>query len=535
MPQPTVLCSDLSFTWPDGQSVLDGLDVTVPPGRTGLIGANGCGKSTLLRLLAGELAPTRGSVSVVGLSAYLPQRLDAEVADRLDDLLGIAGPRRALRRILAGDLDPQLYDLVGADWDVEERAALALAQLGLGHLDLDRPVDTLSGGERVLAALGARLLRRPDVLLLDEPTNNLDRRARAHLIDAVEAFRGVLLVVSHDRELLEHVDQVAELRSGRVRIVGGTYSAYLEVVEQEQATAEQRVRTADAAVRRERRDLQDQVTKQARRDRYGRLDAKRSGMPKMMADARKRRAQESAARIGGVHEDRVAKAKQALEAAEEALRDDAPIRVDLPGTVVPAGRTTLRLSDLHLPTGQVVDLELRGPERVALVGANGVGKTTLLRAVAGQLTVEGVCVTPVPVGYLPQSVDLLDPSRSVLDALSTLAPTSTPGQVRARLARLHLRGRSVEQPVETLSGGERFRATLAALLLAEPPPQLLLLDEPTNNLDLASVARLGEALSAYRGALLVVSHDETFLGELGLTRRLELTQDGLAEGDPLGS
>ena len=441
MPQPTVVCSDLSFTWPDGQSVLDGLDVTVPPGRTGLIGANGCGKSTLLRLLAGELAPTRGSVSVVGLSAYLPQRLDAEVADRLDDLLGIAGPRRALRRILAGDLDPQLYDLVGADWDVEERAALALAQLGLGHLDLDRPVDTLSGGERVLAALGARLLRRPDVLLLDEPTNNLDRRARAHLIEAVEAFRGVLLVVSHDRELLEHVDQVAELRSGRIRVVGGTYSAYLEVVEQEQATAEQRVRTADAAVRRERRDLQEQVTKQARRDRYGRLDAKRSGMPKMMADARKRRAQESAARIGGVHEDRVAKAQQALEAAEEALRDDDPIRIDLPGTVVPAGRTTLRLAGVHLPTGQVVDLELRGPERVALVGANGVGKTTLLRAVAGQLTVEGVCLTPVPVGYLPQSVDLLDPSRSVLDALSTLAGLFTTAALHHAPA-----GRADEQP-----------------------------------------------------------------------------------------
>ena len=152
---------------------------------------------------------------------------------------------------------------------------------------------------------------------------------------------------------------------------------------------------------------------------------------------------------------------------------------------------------------------IRGPERIALRGRNGSGKTTLLRQL--------VPAAAVPVGYLPQRLDLLDPDASVLDNVRAVAPAATPNEVRARLARFLLRGRRVEQPAGTLSGGERFRATLACLLLADPAPQLLLLDEPTNNLDLDSVAQLVAALQGYRGGLVVASHDETFLAELGLT------------------
>jgi ATPase subunit of ABC transporter with duplicated ATPase domains len=183
----------------------------------------------------------------------------------------------------------------------------------------------------------------------------------------------------------------------------------------------------------------------------------------------------------------------------------------------------LELRRLELRTGQVLDLELRGPERVAVTGPNGSGKSTLLHTVAGDLSpVAGEAAVLVPVRLLPQRLDLLDPGRSVVDNARELAPSAEPNAVRASLARFLFRGRSADRLVGTLSGGELFRATLACLLLAEPAPRLLLLDEPTNNLDLASVRQLVGSLHGYGGALLVASHDEAFLANLGITRRVEV-------------
>jgi ATPase subunit of ABC transporter with duplicated ATPase domains len=173
-----------------------------------------------------------------------------------------------------------------------------------------------------------------------------------------------------------------------------------------------------------------------------------------------------------------------------------------------------------------VRLELRGPERVALVGPNGSGKTTLLRTIVGELEpVAGEVQRPVPLRYLPQRLDLLDEELSVVANAARFAPEATENALRARLARFLFRGGRSDQPVGTLSGGERFRATLAALLLAEPAPQVLLLDEPTNNLDLAGVRQLTTALAGYKGALVVVSHDPRFLAEIGIDRTVSIGSD----------
>ncbi|WP_219416571.1 ATP-binding cassette domain-containing protein [Pseudonocardia nigra] len=216
---PAVVCSGLSFDWPDGTPVLRGLDVAFDSGRTGIVGTNGSGKSTLLRLIAGRLAPTAGAISTVGSVGYLPQDVALGAGRTVAELLGVADQRAALHAVEAGDA--AAVATVGDDgWDVEERAVAALARFGLPTA-LDRPVGTLSGGEAVLTGLAGLLVRRPPVALLDEPTNNLDRRARGLLYDAVATSPGVLLVVSHDRELLELVDSVAELRDGSVRLFGG--------------------------------------------------------------------------------------------------------------------------------------------------------------------------------------------------------------------------------------------------------------------------------------------------------------------------
>ncbi|GGV08479.1 ABC transporter [Streptomyces filipinensis] len=531
----SLTCTSLSFTWPDGTAVFDGLDVAFGPGRTGLVGVNGSGKSTLLKLLAGELTPSDGTVKAVGEVGCLPQNVTLDTALRVDQALGIAERRAALHAIEAGDVAEEHFETVGDDWDVEERALVTLGELGLGHIGLDRTVGEVSGGESVLLRLAALLLRRPDVLLLDEPTNNLDLYARRRLYQAVAAWPGVLVVVSHDRELLDLVDQIAELRSGEVTWYGGNFSAYEEALAVEQEAAERMVRVAEADVRKQKRELADAQVKLARRKRYGQKmwDSKRE--PKIVMGARKRAAQESAGKHRIMHEEKLADARDRLDEAVEAVRDDDEIRVELPYTAVPPGRQVLTLENLATAYGARIEgiLDLRGPERIALVGRNGSGKTTLLRTVAGELApVAGEARAHVPLRFLPQRLDVLDDALTVAENVARFAPDATNNRIRARLARFLFRGARADQKADTLSGGERFRAALAALMLAEPAPQLLLLDEPTNNLDMASVRQLTSALESYEGALLVASHDLPFLESIGITRWLLMEEGELKEITP---
>jgi ATPase subunit of ABC transporter with duplicated ATPase domains len=510
-----VVCAGLSFVWPDGTPVLDQVDAAFVATRTGLIGTNGTGKSTLLRLIAGELTPTSGTITVAGDVAYLPQQLPLDTSRTVADLLGIAAKRGALHAIAAGDASAENFTTLGDDWDVEERGLLALGRLGLpgDHAFLDRRVGELSGGEAMQAGVAGLLQQAAGVTLLDEPTNNLDRRARGLLYDTIQTWPGVLIVVSHDRELLERVDHIADLRDGAVRSYGGTFSAYERALADEQETAERQVRAAETAVRRERRQV---IETQAKLDSRLRIAAKaqrEKRVPRIIAQARKQQAQESAGKYRNVQADRLDQARAELSAAAEHVRTDERIRVDLPATTVPAGRTVLRLDGL----------DVRGPERIGVLGPNGSGKTTLLRSI-----VTGDAAR-VPIGYLPQRLDTLAPELSILDNVRRAARAATSHEIRAGLARFRVRGDDVTQPAATLSGGERFRVTLACLLLADPAPQLLLLDEPTNNLDLASVDQLTDALSSYRGALLVASHDQPFLDAIGISRWWRVDGDAVAE------
>ncbi|MEV0090768.1 ABC-F family ATP-binding cassette domain-containing protein [Streptomyces sp. NPDC050738] len=527
-PTTHVSCAALSFSWPDGSPVFDGFQLAVGPGRTGLIGVNGSGKSTLLKLIAGELTPSSGSVKISGEIGYLPQNLVLDTALRVDQALGIDATRAALHAIESGDVREEHFTAVGDDWDVEERALAVLGQLGLGSIGLDRTIGEVSGGESVLLRLAALLLRRPEVLLLDEPTNNLDLQARQRLYAAVESWSGVMIVVSHDRELLERVDQIADLRDGEVRWFGGTFSQYEEAVAIEQEAAERMVRAAESDVRRQKREVAESQTRQARRDRSGRKLAASGSHGKALTDAMRRSAQETAGRMKGLHEDRLDDARKRLDEAELAVREDDEIRVELPHTKVHPGRSVLTLRDLRLPYGNGLDGELtvHGPERIALVGRNGSGKTTLLRTIAGALEpVAGEVKVHVPMRFLPQRLDVLDDSLSVVDNVALNAPGAPHQLIRSRLARFLFRGERAHQPAGTLSGGERFRAALAALLLADPAPQLLMLDEPTNNLDLASVRQLTAALQSYEGALIVASHDLPFLQSIGITRWIDLSKE----------
>lgn len=518
--------SGVRHTWPDGDVALglpEPLDLVVPHGRSGLVGVNGSGKSTLLRIAAGVLVPGAGVVRTTGEVGYLPQDLTLDRDQPAVDLLGVGDAVRALRRLDAGTGSADDVDLVGDDWDVEERVGAELTRLGLDAGVLDRRLGELSGGEVVRLGLARLLLRRPDVLLLDEPTNNLDAHARGLLHEVLGSWPRTLLVVSHDRELLERMERIGDLRDGSVRWYGGGFSAYVDQVRAEQEAAEQAVTAARADLRRQQTDRAEAERVLAQRRRQGRQAQLSGGVPKIVAGMKKNAAERSAASYRKVHDDRLGAARERLGEAEARLREDRTITVDVPGSAVPRGTAVLETHDLVIRPGARVDLALRGPDRVAVVGPNGAGKTTLLETIAGTLPpASGSVRVHVPHGLLPQRLDVLDAGLSVVDNVLRRAPGAEVNPVRARLARFLFRGAAADRLVGSLSGGERFRATLAALLLADPAPRLLMLDEPTNNLDLASYDALVTALSGYRGALLVASHDARFLQDIGVDRRVEL-------------
>lgn len=519
-----VTLHNLTFEWPDGTPTLRDLDGTFTTGRTGLVGVNGAGKSTLLKLIAGLLTPTGGRIDTSGDVGYLPQTITLQQHDTIADLLGIGDKIAALRAIEQGDVDERHFDTIGDDWDIESRAGQGLQPLGFTEDDLHRRVDTISGGEAMLIAVTGLTLRRSAITLLDEPTNNLDSAARRQLRDLVDAWAGTLIVVSHDLELLEHMDNTAELHAGRLETFGGPYSAWRAHLEDQQDAAEQSARAAQQALKVEKRQRAEAETKLARRERTAKKTQQGGGIPRILAGNRASKAQASAGSLRSTLDDKVAAAQAAVDAADARVRDDEHIHLTLPDPDVPRGRRIAELTDGTRTT------VVQGSERVALVGRNGAGKSTLLDRLlessgssealpTGTLLVEHV-------GYLPQRLDRLNADASAIDNVQGAAPRLTRGEIRNQLARLLLRGDAAERPVKTLSGGERFRVQLAQLLLMTPPAQLLVLDEQTNNLDIKSVEQLAEALDAYRGALLVVSHDEHFLDRLGIDVVLELPGDG---------
>jgi ATPase subunit of ABC transporter with duplicated ATPase domains len=504
----SIVLSDVSFAWPDGTVVFDHLDLALGAETYALIGANGAGKSTLLALIAGRLPARSGSITIAGGSvsaevAMVRQDPQADPEATVAQFLGIDETRSAIRRIENGSVEPADFDAVGDDWGVDERAVGLLTQMGLPP-DLDRPVGAMSGGEATLLAIVAALITRPSVLLLDEPTNNLDTDSRARLFDAIQAFAGTVVVVSHDLELLERVDATIELYRGRVRLFGGPYSHYREIVDAEQEAAEAAVATAAGDLRKQRREMSEALIKLDRRARTGATAEREKRVPKIVAHNRRSEAQVSAGKLRNAHRDDVTAAATRLDEAREDIRADRTAKITLPEVEV-APRAQIVVDDR---------LRIDGPERVALVGPNGSGKSTLIADLIEQDRIV------VPYAFVPQQILFDDPAASIAGHVTAHHPDISTQDVRAHLARFLFRGARADRALQELSGGERLRVAVADALLGDPTPKLLILDEPTNNLDLDTVTQLVDALGAWAGALLVVSHDTGFLDRIGIERRV---------------
>lgn len=534
MTSPFLALESVSHVLPDGRTLFSNLCEQFDARPTGLVGRNGVGKTVLARILAGQLQPSAGRCVASGRVHYLAQQVAAPEAT-VADLVGMRETLEALARIETGSCAAEDFEAVGERWEVRERLRHELERNGLGYLDAATPATALSGGEAMRVALIGALLSEADFLILDEPSNHLDRPNRQALIGQLQRWSRGLLVVSHDRELLNAMQHIVELSALGLRSYGGNYDFYAQAKARERQSAIESLEQAKTQRRREEQTLREQRERQERRQARGNRQGREANQAKILLDRQKERSEASA---GKLRQQQAAAREQLARRVREAARqvEDETVVV-LHAVPVPqaAQRRVAELETVTLPcvaaATRHISLTITGLQRIGVLGPNGCGKSTLLKVLAGQLEpLAGSCKVAAQRVYLDQRLATLDPQRPVLDQLRSANRVASESALRMWLAQLGLDAQRVTMPSGTLSGGERLKAALACALYAEPAAQLLLLDEPSNHLDLPSTQALEAMLRGYAGALLVVSHDEVFLEGLALTHRLEATEQGWVLG-----
>ncbi|HGM5389497.1 TPA: ABC-F family ATP-binding cassette domain-containing protein [Serratia marcescens] len=526
---PYFVLHQLTCQFADGETLFGPLDLAFDRQRCGLVGRNGVGKTQLLRLIAGLDRPGNGHVESHAALAYVAQQPEIAADTTLAQLLGYGEVFAALARLEQGRPLADDIDRLEGRWDLNDRLQNAFAAAGLPAFDPLRSASSLSGGERMRAALCGALIGEGDFLLLDEPTNHLDSVGRAWLYQQLDQWRGGLLIASHDRQLLARMARIVELTPGALRSYGGNYDDY-----RRQRDTEQQAARADLEHAREERRRT-----RARQQKEHDMSQRRSAQTLRVVDtlniasfervAYKSAAKESLGTLRKQHQDQRDSLDAAVREAYQRVEEEQPVLLALPGSEVSANKQVLVLERLQLPfvSAPPLDLRIDGPMRVALTGPNGCGKSTLLKTVLGQLTaLSGHCHCPLSTAYLDQTLSQLDPNLSVMEHLGLQDSPLAEGALRTRLAQLQLGADRIALPLGSLSGGERLKAALACALWRQQPAQLLLLDEPTNLLDLASSLAIETALADFPGAMLVVSHDEDFLQALRPTHRLHRQADG---------
>lgn len=520
----------VTCTLPDGRVLFSDLSAHFDSTPTGLVGRNGVGKSVLGRLLAGQLAPTRGQLQRQGKVHLLAQH-SGVLPGRIADLAGVAPVLDALDRIEAGSVDPDDFACVGERWTLREQLQAQWQRLGLPTLDPAAPAARLSGGQAMQVALAGALLSDADALVLDEPSNHLDSAHRQRLIDALAQWRGGLIVISHDRALLRQVQRIVELSPAGLRSHGGNYDLYAAQRQEAQAAAEAQLALRKRERRHEQNALREQRERQEHRQSRAQRDARTANQAPILLGGMKNRAEDSAGRLQARHAERRAAADSRVQEAARNIDHAPQIAMLGPALATPGPQQVASLSGVVLPWVDArwrhIDLHLQRGDRLGVRGSNGSGKSTLLQVLAGRLEpLAGDVKRAASTALLDQDLSSLPAQASALHLLQRANPQASEATLRTQLALLGLDAERSLRPLATLSGGERMKAALAAVLYAQTPPQLLLLDEPGNHLDLASLSALEQMLNQYRGSIVIVSHDQALLDAVHLTHYLDATASG---------
>jgi len=527
MTQSQILINQMSFNLHNGTALFNKLTMAFTKHKTGLVGRNGIGKSTLIHLILGELCQNSGSILVEGKLAYVPQGYTGSTQRTIAGLLGYEDKINALRRITQGSTDERDFSILNDDWSIEDRIQKQLLAFGLGAIPYHRRLEMLSGGEITRLLLAKAFLSDADFLLLDEPTNHLDRTAREQLYYAIQQWAGGLIVISHDRALLNLMDEIVELTTLGATCYGGNYDVYENQKAIEKSAKEKQLHDAKKMMQKTKATVQSSREKHEQKQSYGR-ELRRSGsIDKMAAGSKKGRSERTQSKLLIKEERLINQAESQLQSARERIETEEVIDIDLPATYVPNGKVILDIECLSFSypdaRDMIVDhfnLKILGPERIALVGDNGSGKTTLIKLILRELQplAGKIYIGTDHVSYLDQNASLLKADLSILDNFLHLNPEAKENDAYRCLAQFLFRNLSARKYVSHLSGGEKLRALLACVLMATQPPQLLILDEPTNHLDLHSIASIESALKNYQGGMIVISHDQRFLENISINR-----------------
>ena len=517
-PNRDVLFSDINFT-------------VNKQDKIALIGNNGAGKSTLLGILAGRFQPTSGTAGADSKPYVAPQLFGQYNALTVAEALGIHDKLLALKEILEGHLTDINLELLDDDWGIEERCQEAFEHWQLGGIALSQPMSELSGGQKTKVFLAGIMIHQPRIVLLDEPSNHLDASGRALLYDYIQSTDNTLVVVSHDRILLNLLNTVCELGRHGITLYGGNYDFYAaqKAIENEALSLD--VKAKEKALRKAKEVERESMERQQKLDARGKKKQEKAGLPTIVQNAFRNSAERSTARMKGIHAEKVGGIAQELSHLRSELPAFDKMKVDFDSSSLHKGKILVTAEHINFAYGDQslwnanLDFQITSGERIAIKGPNGSGKTTLIRMILGELLpakgiVERADFKSI---YIDQDYSLIDNTLTVYEQAQKFnSGILQEHDIKIRLNRFLFTREYWDKPCADLSGGEKMRLMLCSLAVATQAPDMIILDEPTNNLDIQNIGILTSAINEYRGTLLVVSHDAHFLREIGIEREIML-------------
>lgn len=527
-----LILQNISYTHPNKNLLFDTINLTVNDHeKTALIGNNGSGKSTLLKLVAKELQPSDGQLLVNSEPYFVPQIFGQYNHLTISQALKVENKLNALQEILNGNVNEENYTTLDDDWTIEERCHEALEYWQLSNLDLSQKMETLSGGQKTKVFLAGISIHQPKLVLLDEPSNHLDITGRQLLYDFIESTQNTVIVVSHDRKLLNLLDKIAELSKRGITIYGGNYDFYTEQKQLENNALHQDLQSKEKALRKAKEKERETLERQQKLDSRGKGKQEKAGVAKIMMNTLRNNAENSTSKMKGVHAEKIGGIKAALHELRTALPDIDKMKFGFDDSALHKGKILIKADEInyryndHSLWENNLTFQITSGERLVLKGLNGSGKTTLIKIILGRLEPQtgNIYRADNKTVYIDQDYSLIENQLKVYEQAQQFNFSALQEhEIKMRLNRFLFPINDWDKPCSALSGGEKIRLILCCLTMSDQSPDIIILDEPTNNLDIQNIEILTAAINEYRGTLIVVSHDETFLEQTKMEKIIQL-------------
>ncbi|KAA0127745.1 ABC-F family ATP-binding cassette domain-containing protein [Chryseobacterium sp. SN22] len=522
----------ISFGFPAGDLLFNTIDLTIPSNsKSALVGNNGTGKSTLLKMMADEIEPLQGNITVQGELFYVPQMFGNFDDLTIAECLKIDQKLNALQKITAGEVDNAYFEMLNDDWDIEERSFQALQYWKLGSLQFTQKLGSLSGGQKTKVFLAGMMINNPDVILLDEPTNHLDLEGRNLLYDFIGKTKSTVVMVSHDRALLNLADTIFELSNRGISTYGGNYDFYAEQKEIENEALQNDIHSRERALKKAKEKERETLERKQKLDARGKGRQEKSGVARIMMNTMRNKAENNSSKLKAVHAEKINAISDDLRDLRSSVRNSDQMKVNFNDSNLHSGKILISAEEINYAYQKInlwkenLSLEIRSGDRIAIKGSNGSGKTTLIKLLLGKLqpSVGKITRPDFQWIYIDQEYSLIDRMSTVYEFVQQFNDRALPEpEVKTLLARFLFGKETWDKNCGVLSGGERLRLLLCGLSISQKAPDLIILDEPTNNLDLQNVEILTNSIKDYRGTLVVISHDAVFLEEIEIEREVVL-------------